>query len=102
MTPARSLALVTACMGVAAVIVAAAGGALWLSGWPSRWLAEPLLAAVLAVLLFWLRDEWREHAGRPSRPAPPKVWQDLFAELQARQGHAAAQRRPADRRPSRH
>ncbi|MBO0682618.1 MAG: hypothetical protein J2P45_05635 [Candidatus Dormibacteraeota bacterium] len=88
-------------MGVTGVIVVAAGAALWLSGWPSRWLAEPLLAAVLAVLLLWLRDEWREHASRPSRPAPPKVWQDLLAELQARQRRAAAQRRPADRRPSR-
>lgn len=39
-----------ACWSVVAVLVVGAGVAVWLAGWPARWLVEPLVVSVLVIL----------------------------------------------------
>jgi hypothetical protein len=79
-----------ACTAFVAVLTVAAGVVLWLTGWPNRWLAEPLLGCLLAVLALWTRDELRE----PSQPTTSQPilpsWVDILAELPSPEPAAAA------------
>lgn len=41
---------------VAAVVVVVCGIAVWLAGWPARWLVEPIVLVVIALLVVAGRD----------------------------------------------
>jgi hypothetical protein len=92
-----------ACTALVAVLTIAAGVGLWLTGWPNRWLAEPVLACLLIVLAVWARDEVREPSQpTTSQPISPS-WADILAGLPSPEPAAPAEPVPVVRpaRPAR-
>jgi hypothetical protein len=88
-----------ACTAFVVVLTIVAGVGLWLTGWPNRWLAEPLLACLLVVLALWARGELREPSDpTPAQPVLPS-WVDILAELPSPEPATAA--KPRGVRPAR-
>lgn len=56
--------VLVASWSVAAIVVAVGGIAVWLAGWPARWLVEPIVLADIALLAFAGRDGWPDLPAR--------------------------------------
>jgi len=88
-----------ACTAFVAVLAIMAGVGLWLTGWPNRLLAEPLLAWLLVVLGAWARSELRGPSDPTSSQPVPPSWVDILAQLPSPEPATSA--KPRGVRPAR-